>query len=165
MSLQSSVASKMNFARRQFGVVELLNIPGGVSMSIRILCAAAVCALFVAAGPGALAQGARAPKAERKLAEALSGRTAGEPVACIRENARMTVIDDSTILFRDRGVVYLQQPQGACRGLSRGMSLVRNTTGASRMCRGDLNSVVDIGSGYGTEACVFNDFVPYQKAK
>lgn len=109
------------------------------------------------------AQEGRSPKAERKLNEALSGRVAGEPVSCIRENARMSVVNDSTLIYKDRGVVYLQQPRGGCRGLSRGLSLVRNTTGSSRLCSGDLNSVVDVSSGYGTEACVFNDFIPYKK--
>ena len=116
-------------------------------------------------GSVATAQGARSAKAERKLAEAIEGRVAGEPIPCIRENARMTVIDDATLIYKDRGVVYLQRPRAACRGLSRGLSLVRNTTGASRLCSGDMSSIVDVSSGYGTDACVFGDFIPYKKAE
>ena len=134
-------------------------------MYVRILCALVVCSAAVAAGSSVPAQPGRSPKAERKLAEALSGRVAGEPVSCVRENARMTVIDDSTLLFRDRGVVFLQLPRGACRGLSRGMTLARNSTGASRLCSGDISSIIDTSSGYSTDACVFGDFVPYKKAE
>ena len=134
-------------------------------MRVLILSALVFSTAALAAGSSAPAQQARSPKAERKLVEALSDRTAGEPVSCIRDSARMTVIDDSTLLYCDRGVVYLQQPQGACRGLSKGMALVRNTTGRTRLCSGDINSIVDMSEGYGTDACVFNDFVPYTKAE
>lgn len=132
-------------------------------MYVRVLSALLVSSAALAAGASTPAQPARSAKAERKLAEALSGRVAGEPVSCVRENARMTVIDDSTLLFRDRGVVYLQLPRGACRGLSRGMTLARNATGATRLCSGDISSIVDTSSGYSTDACVFGEFTPYKK--
>jgi hypothetical protein len=124
---------------------------------------------IVIASGAALAVGSSAPahqggsKAERELAEALSGRVAEPAVSCIREGARMRVIDDSTLLFRDRGVVYLQKPRGACRGLSKGYSLVRNSTGSSRQCSGDISSIVEMSSGFGTDACVYGDFIPYRK--
>ena len=134
-------------------------------MYVRIFAAIAVSTAALAAGASAPAEQGRSPKAERKLVEGLDGRTAGQPVVCIQATARMTVIDDSTLLYRDRGIVYLQHPRGACRGLSKGMSLVRNTTGRTRLCSGDINSIVDLTEGYGTDACVFNDFVPYAKAE
>ena len=131
-------------------------------MYARILPVVLLCSAALAAAASTPAQ-QRSPKAERKLSEALSGRVAGEPVPCVRENARMTVIDDSTLLFRDRGIIYLQVPRGACRGLSRGMSLARNSTGASRLCSGDISSIIDTSSGYGTDACVYGEFIPYRK--
>lgn len=133
-------------------------------MYVRVLFAFLVCSTALAAGTSTPAQPHRSPKAERKLVEALNGRVAGQPVSCVRENARMTVIDDSTLLFRDRGVVYLQVPRGACRGLSRGMTLARNSTGATRLCSGDISSIVDTSSGFSTDACVFGEFIPYAKA-
>ena len=132
-------------------------------MHVRILSAILACSVAIGASSGTATQQQRSAKAERKLAEALSGRTAGQPVPCVRQNAHMTVIDDSTLLFRDRGIVYLQLPRGACRGLSRGMTLSRNITGSSRMCSGDISSIVDTMSGYGSDACVFGEFVPYTK--
>jgi hypothetical protein len=133
-------------------------------MYVRILSALLVAGAALSAGSSAPAQQERSPKAAKKLAEALFGRTPGEPVACVRENARMTVIDDSTLLFRDRGIVYLQLPRGACRGLSRGMTLARNSTGATRLCSGDMSSIVDTSAGYSTDSCVFGEFIPYKKA-
>src|SRR5262249_19350823 len=133
-------------------------------MYVRILTAILAASAALAIGSSAPAQQARSPKAEQKLAEALSGRVAGEPVKCIREGARMRVIDDSTLIFRDRGVVYLQLPRGACRNLSKGLSLVRNSTGSTRLCSGDINSIVELSSGLGSDACIYGDFIPYNKA-
>jgi hypothetical protein len=133
-------------------------------MYVRIVSMLVASSVALAVGPSAPAQQGRSPKAARELEEALSGRVASEPVACIRESARMRVIDDSTILFRDRGVVYLQQPRAACRGLSKGMSLIRNSTGSTRMCSGDISSIVEMTSGYGSDTCIYGDFIPYKKA-
>jgi len=98
-----------------------------------------------------------------KLASALAGRTPGAPVSCISDRARMQVVDDWTILYRDRGTVYVQRPVGGCHGLSNNMSLIRNQFVTTRLCRGDINRVVDVRTGFGTGACVFSEFVPYRK--
>ncbi len=97
------------------------------------------------------------------LANALAGRAPGAPVNCIRQNSRMHVVDDWTILFRDRGVVYVQKPVGGCHGLANGMSLIRNQFGTTQLCRGDINRIVDLRTGFGTGACVYNKFIPYRK--
>ena len=103
-------------------------------------------------------------EANQKLAKALAGRTPGAPVKCISDKARMQVVDDWTILYRDRGTVYVQKPRGGCYGLSSNMSLVRNAFVTTRLCRGDINRVVDLRTGFGTGACVYSEFVPYRKA-
>ncbi len=103
------------------------------------------------------------PATAEKLASALAGRTAGVPVSCISDRARMHVVDDWTILYRDRGTVYVQKPRGGCHGLSNNMSLIRNQFVTTRLCRGDINRVVDLRTGFGTGACVFTEFVPYRK--
>jgi len=99
----------------------------------------------------------------QKLANALAGRTPGAPVRCISDRARMNVVDDWTILYRDRGTIYVQQPRGGCHGLSNGMSLIRNQFVTTRLCRGDINRVVDLRTNFGTGACVFSEFIPYRK--
>lgn len=100
----------------------------------------------------------------QKLANALAGRTPGAPVRCISDRARMNVVDDWTILYRDRGTIYVQKPRGGCHGLSNSMSLVRNQFVSTRLCRGDINRVVDLRTGFGTGACVFSEFIPYRRA-
>jgi hypothetical protein len=104
------------------------------------------------------------PESAEALAKALSGRTAGPPVSCISDRARMQVVDDWTILYRDRGTVYVQKPRGGCHGLSNNMSLIRNQFVTTRLCRGDINQIVDLRTGFGTGACVYSEFVPYRKA-
>ncbi|MDP9421622.1 MAG: hypothetical protein M3Q19_02095 [Pseudomonadota bacterium] len=126
---------------------------------------------LVAAGAAALlvstssvpAQPSSSPKATQKLANALAGRTPGTPVSCISDRARMQIVDDWTILYRDRGTVYVQRPRGGCHGLSNNMSLIRNQFVTTRLCRGDINRIVDLRTGFGTGACVFSEFVPYRK--
>lgn len=113
---------------------------------------------------GSTAQQSHPSQSEQKLANALAGRTAGPPVDCINERSRMQVIDDWTILFRDRGIVYVQQPRGGCHGLSNSMSLIRDSFGTTRICRGDINQIVDVRTGFGTGACTYDNFVPYRKA-
>jgi len=104
------------------------------------------------------------PESAQKLAKALAGRTAGQPVDCINERSKMQVVDDGTILFRDRGIVYVQQPHGGCYGLSSGMSLIRASFGTTRICSGDINQIVDVRTGFGTGACTYSEFIPYRKA-
>jgi hypothetical protein len=103
------------------------------------------------------------PEPNPKLASALAGRAADAPVKCISDRARMQIVDDWTILYRDRGIVYVQKPEGGCHGLANGMSLVRNQFVTTRLCRGDINRIVDLRTGFGTGACVFSEFVPYRK--
>ena len=126
-------------------------------------------ASIIAAGTAALlasssvAQHGQNPRAAQKLANALAGRAPGQPVSCISDRAKMQIVDDWTILYRDRGTVYVQKPRGGCHGLANGMSLVRNQFVSTRLCRGDINRVIDLRTGFGTGACVYGEFVPYRK--
>ena len=132
-------------------------------MNLRIssLAAAITAALLVSSTAPAKQDSAQ--KSAEELAKALAGRTAGPPVSCISDRARMHIVDDWTILYRDRGTVYVQRPRGGCHGLSNSMSLVRNQFVTTRLCRGDINRVVDLRTGFGTGAWGFSEFVPYRK--
>lgn len=132
-------------------------------MNLRIasLSAAITAALLVSST--APANPDRKAKSAEELAKALAGRVAGQPVNCISERSRMQVVDDWTLLFRDRGTIYVQRPIGGCHGLSTNMSLVRSAFGTTRICKGDINRVVDLRFGHGTGACTYSEFVPYQK--
>ena len=80
------------------------------------------------------------PEAAQKLAKALQGRTPGQPVPCIanlRGRAQMSVIDDTTILFREGSTVYVQKPNGGCPRLGNGRyALVKRQVGSTRLLRG-----------------------------
>lgn len=134
-------------------------------MNLRItsLVAASAAALLVSSTAPAGPVGS--PKSAEALAKALAGRAAGAPVSCISDRARMHVVDDWTILYRDRGTIYVQKPRGGCHGLANNMSLIRNQFVSTRLCRGDINRIVDLRTGFGTGACVFSEFVPYRKPR
>ena len=113
---------------------------------------------------GSQAQQSPPPGTSPKLDRALAGRTAGQPIDCITHRAKMQVVDDWTILFRDRGIVYVQHPRGGCHGLDNGMTLIRDQFATPRMCAGDINQIVDVRTGFGTGACVYSEFIPYRKS-
>lgn len=134
-------------------------------MNLRTSILTAIGAAAVLAGAATVvAQQSFNPEATQKLANALAGRTAGQPVDCINERSKMQVVDDGTILFRDRGIVYVQRPHGGCYGLTSGMSLIRAAFGTTRICSGDINQIVDVRTGFGTGACTYSEFIPYRKA-
>ena len=134
-------------------------------MNLRTSIMAAITAAAAIAGTASVvAQQSSHPEATQKLANALAGRTAGQPLNCINERSKMQIVDDGTILFRDRGIVYVQKPRGGCHGLSNGMSLIRSSFGTTRICSGDINQIIDVRTGFGTGACTYSEFVPYRKA-
>lgn len=127
--------------------------------------ATAALGAMLALSSSAPAKDSGSPRAAQELATALAGRTAGTPLNCIRnsQNIRMHIVDDWTILFRQGSTVYVQKPFGGCHGLANGMSLIRNSVGTTQLCRGDINRIVDLRTGFGTGACVYSEFVPYRK--
>jgi hypothetical protein len=110
----------------------------------------------------------RSPKAQQELVKALAGRVAGEPVNCVndfRSQIKMTVIDDYTLLFRDHGVVYVQNPPGGCANISnKSNALTTRRSSSNQLCAGDINQVVQPSSGIFRGSCAFGRFVPYKKA-
>ena len=134
-------------------------------MNLRTSILTIVSAAAVLAGTATVvAQQSSSPEATQKLANALAGRTAGAPANCINERSKMQIVDDSTILFRDRDIIWVQKPHGGCHGLSNGMSLIRDQFGTTRICSGDINQIIDVRTGFGTGACTYSEFVPYRKA-
>ena len=133
-------------------------------MSCLIVAGAALLASCNAAGS---VQESRSPKAQRELADALAGRTAGKAVRCIPNYraTEMQVIDDWTILYRDGRTLYVQNPPTGCHGLGiGGYTLVTRQFGVNQVCEGDINQLVDLRTGFHGGSCVFGPFVPYKKA-
>lgn len=110
----------------------------------------------------------RSAKAEEHLQKMLAGKSAGEPVTCLRSSdARdMVIIDDHTILFREgRRRVWRNDVAGRCSGLGSGSyALVTRQFGGMGLCRGDIAHVMDTSSGMFVGSCSLGDFVPYTTA-
>lgn len=138
-----------------------------MNLHLSFLAAVGGAALIATSTIAVAEKDAYATRASEKLAKALAGRSAGEPVSCIGNSrgSDMQVIDDYTILFREHGTVYVQKPHGGCYGLGNGnYTLVTRINGTNRLCSGQIGELVDRVSGYGYGSCVFGDFVPYRKA-
>jgi len=137
-------------------------------MNLRNLIILAGAGLLAGSCTSTTAQEARTPKAEGRLAEAIEGRVASAPVDCMpnyRSATQMEIIDDNTLVFHDGTTVYVQNPPGGCRGLGLGgYTLVTRQFGASQICRGDINNLVDIRNGQIGGSCVFGPFIPYRRA-
>jgi hypothetical protein len=100
------------------------------------------------------------------LDEALAGRTAGPPVACVNQRLLRgnRTFGEGVILFEAAGgILYVNRPAGGCPGLQFGRTLVMRST-IGQMCRGDIASVLDPVSGTEFGGCGLGDFVPYRRA-
>lgn len=103
------------------------------------------------------------PKEAEALAHALDGKVPGKPVACVSamRGSDLRAIGDHTLIYRfSSKLVYRNDLEGTCHGLSWGDTLVMRVTG-SQYCRGDIAHVVDLPSGMMTGSCALGDFIPY----
>ena len=128
--------------------------------------AAVVTATGLAACAGQPMVADRDPRGEARLAQALAGKVAGQPITCLpnyRTN-QMEVIDRDTIVYRDGRTIYVQHTNGHCypNGPRGGYYLVTRSFGSSAICRGDIAQVVDSSSRSFAGSCSFNAFIPYR---
>ena len=112
---------------------------------------------------------ARTASAEAHLQTALNGRIPGPPVSCLPDyrSNDMTVIDDSTVLFRAGRTTYRNDFQGgSCSQLGSGhFALLTRRYGGVGLCRGDIAEVRDLTNGFTVGSCVIGDFIPYTKPR
>lgn len=134
--------------------------------TVPILGAAVLALLGSSCAPNPEAVRRAELKTQRELAEALAGRTAGEPLRCIPNyrTSQLQIVDDQTLLYRDGKTIYLQRPLSPCNGIANGSrTLVTKVYGVNQFCHGDINETIDLHTGIRGGACVFGDFVPYTK--
>lgn len=125
----------------------------------------AVVSVALLAAP-AFAGAPSAPAAgEAKLARALEGYVAGEPVSCLPlHRARSSeIIDGTAILYRDGRRLYVNRPEIGASSLRRDQILVTRTFG-SELCSIDTVNLVDQGSRSWRGFVGLGKFVPYVKA-
>ncbi len=115
---------------------------------------------------GGTAFAAPADRAEAKLAKALEGRVAGEPVRCLSlHQIRSTRIIDGTAILYDAGrTVYVNKPASGASSLRDGKVMVTKTI-ASQLCSIDTVKLYDTGSRMPSGWVGLGEFVPYTKVK
>lgn len=101
---------------------------------------------------------------EARLAKALQGRVAGEPVDCINlRNVRSSQIIDKTAILYDAGsTIYVNRPRGGRESLDQWDTLVTNLH-SSELCRVDVVRLFDTSSRIQTGLVFLGDFVPYRR--
>ena len=119
----------------------------------------------------ALAAPAAAPaeraSPEARLARALDGRVAGEPVRCLdtRRFASTRIIDGTAILYEaPGGTLYVNRPSAGQRSLSSWDVLVTDQY-SSELCRGDVVRLFDSGSMIQSGTVFLGEFVPYSRPR
>ncbi|MES2755518.1 MAG: hypothetical protein V4659_12735 [Pseudomonadota bacterium] len=106
-----------------------------------------------------------AARGETAIARDLAGLTPGKPQKCIRQlEARSSTAYGNTILFKvSSGLVYRNDMGGAC-SKSPSDALVTRTPN-NLLCSGEIAQTYDPMIGVQSGSCVFNEFVPYRRAR
>lgn len=106
-------------------------------------------------------------KGERKLAQLLEGRVAGEPVSCIPTNGRtqhVQTVDKVAYVYGRGDTIYVQRTDNPGMINSADSVSVRRIN-AYRFCRLDRATTFAPVSGITTGFVVFEDFIPYTRVK
>ena len=138
--------------------------------SLALASGAAACLAFSAA-PAAADDHAdeetiEMTEGEKKLAEMLEGRVAGEPQSCIRTrlNNRLRVIDETAYVYGSGKTIYVQRTRHPER-IDRDDILVQRRFNASQICKLDIVNTVERSIGIFTGAVFFDDFIPYTRVE
>jgi hypothetical protein len=102
---------------------------------------------------------------EEKLAKALEGRAAGEPVDCIylRDIRSSRIFDKTAILYElNNGTYYLNRPDAGAQSLSWNDVLVTDTH-SPRLCSIDVVKLFDTHPWMQSGFVNLGKFVPYKK--
>jgi hypothetical protein len=105
------------------------------------------------------------PRGEAELERALAGRVAGEPVDCISlfGSNSSQVIENTAILYRVGGTIYVNRPRAGADSLDRDDTMVNRLFGDSRLCSIDTVRMVDLRTGFQTGIVFLGEFVPYRR--
>jgi hypothetical protein len=120
--------------------------------------------LLLASAPAGAAKPATP---EAKLAKALEGRTAGDPVDCLnlRDIRSSRIIDRTAILYETAGgKIYVNRPEGGAESLNQWDVLVTDTH-SPRLCDIDVVRLYDSSTQFQTGVVFLGEFVPYTKPK
>jgi hypothetical protein len=105
------------------------------------------------------------PAEEAAFSAAIAGRTAGAPVACVRQrdlrNTRAAGPD--TLLFDGPGgIVYVNRTKSSCPRI-RPWHAILHRTSQTAMCTNELIRVFEPQSGIEFGGCTLGEFTPYRR--
>ena len=128
----------------------------------RLACLLIGSVLLAAAPAGAVPR--LAP--EQRLARAIEGRVAGEPVRCLSlHQIRSSQIIDKTAIIYDAGsTLYVNRPRAGSESLDQWDVLVTRPFG-SQLCGTDVVHLYDPASRMQTGFVFLGEFVPYRKPR
>ncbi|GGD56853.1 hypothetical protein [Croceicoccus mobilis] len=108
---------------------------------------------------------AQMSKGEKKLAKALEGRVAGEPVRCIQLSRvqSSTIYDDTAIVYRIGRTLYVNRPDSGASSLNSSDIMVTQTV-MNQLCSVDTVQMRD-NTGFMRGVIFLGEFVPYDKPK
>ncbi len=97
----------------------------------------------------------------------LAGRVAGPPQNCItlRAGNGPTIVDRTTILYRDGGRLWKATPIGACTMSMEPISTVVVEVYGGQLCQNDRFRILSPGMSIPSPFCRFGPFTPYVKVK
>jgi hypothetical protein len=130
----------------------------------------ALAALALAAGCTASAEEqslARADGEATLATELRNYQPAGQPVSCVslrNLEGNRSAGENAVIFDGPGGRLYVNRPPAGCPMLRHGRALTVRTTN-SQLCRGDIVSVFDPGTGANYGACGLGDFEPYDRRR
>jgi hypothetical protein len=139
-------------------------IPFAPESFMRSLLFTLSAALFLA---GAAQAAAPRMEPEARLARALEGRVAGDPVDCLtlRSIRSSRIIDGTAILYEGAGgTLYVNRPRSGAESLDNWDTLVTDTR-SSQLCSIDVVRLYDTSARMQTGFVSLGSFVPYRKVR
>lgn len=111
------------------------------------------------------AQPAEMSKGEKRLAKALEGRVAGEPVKCLDLNriTSSTIYDRTAIVYKVGSTLYVNRPKNGLNSL-RSNDIMVTRTNINQICDIDTIQMRD-QTGFMTGVVFLDTFVPYEKVE
>ena len=103
---------------------------------------------------------------EQRLAQAIEGRVAGEPVSCVNlRNIRSSrIIDRTAIIYDAGGTLYVNRPRAGRESLDQWDVMVTRPFN-SQLCSIDVVNLYDAGFHIQTGSVFLGEFVPYRKPR
>jgi hypothetical protein len=103
---------------------------------------------------------------EQRLARAIEGRVAGDPVSCVnlRSIRSSRIIDRTAIIYDAGGTLYVNRPRSGRESLDQWDVMVTRPFN-SQLCSIDVVHLYDSTSRMQTGAVFLGDFVPYRRPR